>query len=110
MRLQLERYHADPSVRLVNCMGPLSDAVAKWCSRSRTRFGRLVFSTGGPIGAAVVHSYRHAPNSAGRIRGLSAVETPHVLGAAIDAHSMTLRSKPPLKRSRNWLTRMFGAA
>ena len=67
MALQLERYFSEPGRRLVNCMGVLSVAVAKWCTRSRP-IGRLIVGTGGPIGGGLVRAYRIAQPLWQRVR------------------------------------------
>jgi hypothetical protein len=53
----LERSHRDGTVYLHNCMGVLTAAVAKWCTRVRP-MGRLVVGTGGPVGAAAMFGYQ----------------------------------------------------
>jgi CelD/BcsL family acetyltransferase involved in cellulose biosynthesis len=67
MRLQLQRYHGEPDRRLLNCMGILSEAAAKWCTRSRP-IGRAVVGTGGPTGAGLVAAYRHLRPLGQRVR------------------------------------------
>jgi CelD/BcsL family acetyltransferase involved in cellulose biosynthesis len=63
----LERSHQEGAVRLHNCMGMLTPAVAKWCTRVR-RMGRLVIGTGGPVGAASIFGYRKLRPLARRLR------------------------------------------
>jgi hypothetical protein len=69
MMLLLERDHLDPTMRLTNCMGVLTEAVAKWCTRGRP-IGRLVVGTGGRVGKACVLGYRAAWPWVRRLRGI----------------------------------------
>jgi CelD/BcsL family acetyltransferase involved in cellulose biosynthesis len=55
----IERFHGDPQLRSVDCMGPLSDAVSRWTTRTYG-CGRLVAGGGGVVGTALLASYRAA--------------------------------------------------
>lgn len=70
MMMLLERSHRGGESHLHNCMGILSSAVAKWCTRVRP-IGRLVVATAGPIGAASMFGYRALRPVARRLRGVA---------------------------------------
>jgi CelD/BcsL family acetyltransferase involved in cellulose biosynthesis len=73
--LLLKRDHGDPSVVLTNCMGILTEADAKWCTRVRP-VGRLVVGTGGPVGAACLLGYREVWPTVRKLRTLLGREAP----------------------------------
>lgn len=54
--LQLERYFAESRYHLLNTLGILSEANAKWSTRS-FQVSRVLISTGGPLGQSLVHGY-----------------------------------------------------
>jgi len=73
--LLLERNHRDPSTRLTNCMGMLTAADARWCTRVR-RVGRLVVGTGGPLGNTCLFGYREVWPLVRKLRRVLRYEVP----------------------------------
>jgi CelD/BcsL family acetyltransferase involved in cellulose biosynthesis len=72
----LEHDHHHPETHLVNCMGMLTGALAKWCTRVQP-IGRLVVGTGGWLGNFCVRGYREVWPSVQRIRrGRKSAVTP----------------------------------
>jgi CelD/BcsL family acetyltransferase involved in cellulose biosynthesis len=53
----LHRYFADPRQRMLDFLGPLTGATAKWATATYP-VGRLVLSTGSLSGRIVLHAYR----------------------------------------------------
>ncbi len=56
--LQLERYFADPQRRLLDTMGILCEAKAKWCTRSQ-EINRLMVAPRGLAATAIMQGYKH---------------------------------------------------
>jgi CelD/BcsL family acetyltransferase involved in cellulose biosynthesis len=54
----LKRLHDDPGCHAVDCLGPLTDALAKWKPGVRTA-GRLLVAPGAWRGRLAVHACRH---------------------------------------------------
>jgi CelD/BcsL family acetyltransferase involved in cellulose biosynthesis len=55
----LERFHGDAAVQGVDCLGPLSDAVSRWTTRTYA-CGRLIAAPRKVVGGALLASYRAA--------------------------------------------------
>lgn len=67
LMMLLERDHRDPGVRLMNSMGIITKAVAKWCTKARP-IGRILVGLGGPVGSACVFGYRSVWPAMNRLR------------------------------------------
>jgi CelD/BcsL family acetyltransferase involved in cellulose biosynthesis len=63
----LKSFHADPSVFGVDCLGPLSDAVSRWTTRSY-RCGRLILAPRRLLSNTLLATYRAARPWARRLR------------------------------------------
>jgi CelD/BcsL family acetyltransferase involved in cellulose biosynthesis len=59
----LERFHAEPGRRAIDCMGPLSDAHRRW-RPVEYGVGRVVVAPGGLLGRMALSAYRHWPRHA----------------------------------------------
>ena len=53
----LERFHADPSRRLFDFLGPLTDATARWSTKAEP-VGRLVVGSPSLVGRTLANGYR----------------------------------------------------
>lgn len=97
--LQLERYFDEGQYHLLDTLGILSEANAKWSTRSYS-VSRVLISTGGPIGQALVGGYKTIWPHVRKLLRRSPPPPAEKLGAAgyLDAVANDVRK--PTTRSR----------
>jgi CelD/BcsL family acetyltransferase involved in cellulose biosynthesis len=66
--LQLESWQAQPERKLLDTLGILDEAKAKWCTRTY-EVSRLTCSTGGLLGGAGMFAFQHLKPLAAKLRG-----------------------------------------
>jgi CelD/BcsL family acetyltransferase involved in cellulose biosynthesis len=91
--LQLQRYFANSKYHLVDTLGILSDANAKWSTRRR-RSCRLLLSTGGFLGNRLVDAYHRVWPSVKKLIGRNQTPPAAKLGAEEFAASAQAEEQP----------------
>jgi hypothetical protein len=65
----LERLHRDPSIRMLDTLGPLTEATCAW-NPLRYTMGNMVIAPSRWFGRSVLCAYRHGPPVLARLRSL----------------------------------------
>jgi len=71
----LERLHADGHWQAIDCLGPLTEAIARWRPATYT-IGRVVVAPGPKLGRVAMHAYQNWWPAVRRLRRSLSLKTP----------------------------------